>query len=52
MATTELRSQMKHERLDTMAMIFVERELSFQINPENKIVEFKSVYPSAHCLEL
>jgi len=52
MVTTELRSQMKHETLDSKVMIFVERELTFQINAENKIDAFKSVCPSARHLEL
>lgn len=49
---TKLRSQMKQDRLDSIMMIFVEQELASQINPENVIDEFKSMYPSTRRLEL
>ncbi|KAF0757116.1 zinc finger MYM-type protein 6-like, partial [Aphis craccivora] len=49
---TKLRSQMKQKRLDSMMMIFVEQELASQINPEDIIDEFKSIYPGTRRLEL
>jgi len=43
---------MKQNRLDSMMMIFVEQELASQINPEDVIDEFKSMYPGTRRLEL
>lgn len=43
---------MKQNRLDYMMMIFVEQELASQINPEDKIDEFKSMYQGTRRLEL
>ncbi|KAL4113669.1 hypothetical protein QTP88_017248 [Uroleucon formosanum] len=49
---TKLRSQMKQNRLDSLMMIFVEQELASQINPDDIIDEFKSMYPATRRLEL
>jgi len=49
---TKLRSQMKQNRLDSMMMIFVEQELASQINADDIIDEFKSMYPGTRRLEL